>query len=656
VNNIPESPDKERPQQHSVSNIFIIASALLVALIVLAVAAPSWTEHAFVTAQTQLVNSASWFYVLVVASIAIALIYFAASSLSDIRLGPDDSRPDYSYPTWFSMLFSAGIGIGLLFFGVAEPVMHYLMPPEGTPETIAAAQQALEITFFHWGLHAWAIYALVGLGLAYFGYRHNLPFTLRSTLYPVLGDRIYGPIGDSVDIFAIIGTVLGVATSLGFGVAQINAGLHYLFGVPNLVSIQAGIIGAVTILATASALSGLNRGIRILSQVNMSLAVLLLILVFTTGESVQLMQTLMQNIGIYLSGLVGKTFDLYAYAPNDWIGGWTLFYWGWWISWSPFVGMFIARISRGRTIREFILGVILVPVGFTFTWMTVFGNSAINLIRDHGPSLSEAVLENNAIALFKFLEYYPMNEIISLIAIAMIVIFFVTSADSGALVVNMLAAKGNEDNPVWQRIYWSCSIGLVAMILLFAGGLKSLQTATIMSALPFSFVLLLIVISLMKSLSTEKLKRKSMISSMNTTPHDVNIDWRERISRLNTTNTSEEVRVFIKEVGVPALQELHDAFDEQSVDSQVSIEEDAVTLAVKLDDGTNFAYQLKLREVEDHEDALTETDMSTARCEVYLREGFQHYDMMGYSEQQIINDMLNHCEKHGYFVHLARKI
>ncbi|MEQ3697579.1 MAG: BCCT family transporter [Pseudomonadales bacterium] len=656
MNNIPESPDKERPQQHSVSNIFIIASALLVALIVLAVAAPSWTEHAFVTAQTQLVNSASWFYVLVVASIAIALIYFAASSLSDIRLGPDDSRPDYSYPTWFSMLFSAGIGIGLLFFGVAEPVMHYLMPPEGTPETIAAAQQALEITFFHWGLHAWAIYALVGLGLAYFGYRHNLPFTLRSTLYPVLGDRIYGPIGDSVDIFAIIGTVLGVATSLGFGVAQINAGLHYLFGVPNLVSIQAGIIGAVTILATASALSGLNRGIRILSQVNMSLAVLLLILVFTTGESVQLMQTLMQNIGIYLSGLVGKTFDLYAYAPNDWIGGWTLFYWGWWISWSPFVGMFIARISRGRTIREFILGVILVPVGFTFTWMTVFGNSAINLIRDHGPSLSEAVLENNAIALFKFLEYYPMNEIISLIAIAMIVIFFVTSADSGALVVNMLAAKGNEDNPVWQRIYWSCSIGLVAMILLFAGGLKSLQTATIMSALPFSFVLLLIVISLMKSLSTEKLKRKSMISSMNTTPHDVNIDWRERISRLNTTNTSEEVRVFIKEVGVPALQELHDAFDEQSVDSQVSIEEDAVTLAVKLDDGTNFAYQLKLREVEDHEDALTETDMSTARCEVYLREGFQHYDMMGYSEQQIINDMLNHCEKHGYFVHLARKI
>lgn len=654
--NIPESPEKARPQQHRVSNIFVIASVLLVGLIVLAVVAPSWTEHAFVTAQTQLVNSASWFYILVVASIAIALIYFAASSVSDIRLGPDDSRPDYSYPTWFSMLFSAGIGIGLLFFGVAEPVMHYLMPPAGAPETIAAAQQALEITFFHWGLHAWGIYALVGLGLAYFGYRHNLPFTLRSTLYPVLGDRIYGPIGDSVDIFAIIGTVLGVATSLGFGVAQINAGLHYLFDVPNSVSIQAGIIGAVTILATASVLSGLNRGIRILSQVNMSLAVLLLILVFTTGESVHLMQTLMQNIGIYLSGLVGKTFDLYAYAPNDWIGGWTLFYWGWWISWSPFVGMFIARISRGRTIREFILGVILIPVGFTFTWMTVFGNSAINLIRDHGSSLSEAVLENNAIALFKFLEYYPMTEIISLIAIAMIVIFFVTSADSGALVVNMLAAKGNEDNPVWQRIYWSCSIGLVAMILLFAGGLKSLQTATIMSALPFSFVLMLIVISLMKSLSTEKLKRKSMISSMNTTPHDVNIDWRERISRLNTTNTAEEVRIFIKEVGVPALQELHDAFDAQSVESQVSIETDAVTLAVKLDDGTNFAYQLKLRDVEEHRDPLTETDISTARCEVYLREGFQHYDVMGYSIQQIINDMLNHCEKYGYFVHLSRKL
>ncbi|RMA80285.1 BCCT family transporter [Umboniibacter marinipuniceus] len=653
--NSSESPQNKRPKREGISNVFITSSALLVALIVLAVAAPSWTEHAFIAAQSQIVDSASWFYVLVVASIAIALIYFAASSLSDIRLGPDDSRPDYSYPTWFSMLFSAGIGIGLLFFGVAEPVMHYLMPPVGTPETIEAAEQALEITFFHWGLHAWGIYALVGLALAYFGYRHNLPFTLRSTLYPVLGNRIYGPIGDSVDIFAIIGTVLGVATSLGFGVAQINAGLHYLFDVPNSVSIQAGIIVAVTILATASVLSGLNRGIRILSQVNMSLAVLLLILVFTTGETVHLMQTLMQNIGIYLSGVVGKTFDLYAYAPNDWIGGWTLFYWGWWISWSPFVGMFIAKISRGRTIREFILGVILIPVGFTFTWMTVFGNSAINLIREHGQSLSGAVLENNAIALFKFLEYFPMTEVVSLIAILMIVIFFVTSADSGALVVNMLAAKGNENNPVWQRIYWSFSIGLVAMILLFAGGLKSLQTATIISALPFSFVLLLIVISLMKSLNTEKLKRESMLNTMNTTPHDQDMDWRERINRLNTTNSPNEVRSFIREVGVPALQELHDAFDEQSVDSEISIEEDAVTLAVKLDDGTSFAYQLKLREVDHHLDALTDSEVSTARCEVYLREGFQHYDIMGYSEQQIIKDMLNHCEKHGYFVHLARK-
>ena len=653
--NSSESPQNKRPQREGISNVFIISSALLVALIVLAVAAPSWTEHAFVAAQSQIVDSASWFYVLVVASIAIALIYFAASRLSDIRLGPDDSRPDYSYPTWFSMLFSAGIGIGLLFFGVAEPVMHYLMPPVGTPETIAAAEQALEITFFHWGLHAWGIYALVGLALAYFGYRHNLPFTLRSTLYPVLGDRIYGPIGDSVDIFAIIGTVLGVATSLGFGVAQINAGLHYLFDVPNSISIQAGIIVAVTILATASVLSGLNRGIRILSQVNMSLAVLLLILVFTTGETVHLMQTLMQNIGIYLSGVVGKTFDLYAYAPNDWIGGWTLFYWGWWISWSPFVGMFIAKISRGRTIREFILGVILIPVGFTFTWMTVFGNSAINLIREHGQSLSGAVLENNAIALFKFLEYFPMTEVVSLIAILMIVIFFVTSADSGALVVNMLAAKGNEDNPVWQRIYWSFSIGLVAMSLLFAGGLKSLQTATIISALPFSVVLLLIVISLMKSLNTEKLKRESMLNSMNTTPHDQDMDWRERINRLNTTNSPSEVRAFIKNVGVPALQELHDAFDEQSVDSEVSVDEDAVTLAVKLDDGTSFAYQLKLREVDNHQDALTDSATTTARCEVYLAEGFQHYDIMGYSEQQIIKDMLNHCEKHGYFVHLARK-
>lgn len=286
--------------------------------------------------------------------------------------------------------FSAGMGIGLMFFGVAEPVMHYLSPPVGTPETVAAAKEAMRLTFFHWGLHAWAIYAIVALILAFFSYRHGLPLTLRSALYPIIGDRIYGPVGHAVDIFAVIGTVFGVATSLGYGVLQVNAGLNHLFGVPINETVQVILIVVITGLATISVVSGLDKGIRILSELNLGLALLLLALVLCLGPTVLLLKSFVENTGGYLSELVSKTFNLYAYEPKSskWLGGWTLLYWGWWLSWSPFVGMFIARVSRGRTIREFVTGVLFVPAGFTLMWMTVFGNSAIYLIMNQGPQTS----------------------------------------------------------------------------------------------------------------------------------------------------------------------------------------------------------------------------------------------------------------------------
>ena len=443
-----------------------------------------------------------------VAIILLSVAFLALSRYGDIKLGPDHSEPDYRNFTWFAMLFSAGMGIGLMFFGVAEPVMHFMAPPVGEGGTATAAREAMKITFFHWGLHAWAIYAVVALTLAFFCYRHGLPLTLRSALYPLIGNRIHGPIGHAVDIFAIIGTVLGVATSLGLGVAQINNGLNHLFGVPVGVTTQIILIIVTCGLATLSVASGLDKGIRILSEANLVLAAVLLLFVLVAGPTVFLFQTFVQNTGAYLSDIVNKTFNLYAYEPTDWIGGWTLFYWGWWIAWSPFVGLFIARISRGRTIREFVSGVLLVPAGFTLFWMTVFGDTAIHFILVDGiKGFAETVQGDSSLALFAFLEQLPWSGVVSIVAIAMVAVFFVTSADSGALVVDLLASGGAERTPMLQRIFWSLLMGAVAIALLLADGLTALQTATIASALPFSVILLLSLWGLFKALKLDATKR-----------------------------------------------------------------------------------------------------------------------------------------------------
>src|SRR5690606_21218649 len=500
--------DATRPRATLNPPVFFGAALLLLALVLLSVVQPEQIQALFARAQTWIVIHLSWVYVLAVALILLAVVFLAMSRYGDIKLGPDHSEPDYSRTTWFAMLFSAGMGIGLMFFGVAEPVMHFLDPPVGEGGTALAAREAMKITFFHWGLHAWAIYAIVALILGYFSFRHGLPLTLRSALYPLIGERIHGPIGHAVDIFAILGTVLGVATSLGMGVTQINTGLNHLFGLTVSVPVQLVLLVITTALATLSVVSGLDVGIRRLSELNLGLAVLLMLFILVLGPTVFILQTYVQNTGSYLSDLVNKTFNLYAYQPNDWIGGWTLFYWGWWLAWSPFVGLFIARISRGRTIRDFVAGVMLVPTAFTLLWMTVFGDSAIHMILVDGvASLGEAVRADTSLALFAFLEQFPFASLISTVAVVMVVVFFVTSADSGAMVVDMLAAGGTARTPVWQRIFWASTMGLVAIALLLADGLTALQTATIVSALPFTLALLCAIWGLFRALKLDATKR-----------------------------------------------------------------------------------------------------------------------------------------------------
>lgn len=645
--------------------VFYPPAIIIFALVFFASIAPQTAQSLFGSAQSWIMEHTSWFYVLTVALILIAIVVLALSRYGDIKLGPDHSQPDYSNPTWFSMLFAAGMGIGLMFFGVAEPVMHYLTPPVGEPGTAETAKEAMKLTFFHWGLHAWGIYAIVALILAYFCFRHDLPLTLRSALYPLIGERIYGPIGHAIDIFAVIGTVLGIATSLGFGVLQINSGLNYLFDLPVGAGIQVILIIVATFLATLSVASGLDKGIRRLSEITLVLAIILMIYVLVFGPTTFLFKSFIENTGGYLSEIVNKTFNLYAYEPTDWIGGWTLFYWGWWISWSPFVGIFIARISRGRTIRQFITGVMLVPTGFTLAWMTVFGNTAIDLILNQGATqLATLVSTDSSLALFGFLEHFPLTSLLSVIAMCMVMLFFVTSADSGSLVLDMLASGGQLNTPLWQRIFWASSTGVVAIALLLSGGLQALQTVTIASALPFSIGLLATMWGLFRSLNidaTKKVLRYQTPGVVRTGSN--NRSWQQRLHTMVNFPRRAHINRFLDEVVSPACNEIADELRKQGFDVEVQSSGDSqVQLEVQHDSEARFLYEVRARAYllpdfinqGDEEEGSEREERKYFRAEVHLMEGGQDYDIMGWSRDEVIEDILSQYEQHMHFLHVVR--
>ena len=654
--------DNKKPRKAEINPpVFFGSAILIIAFVIFAAFFSDTASVVFKDTQSWIVDTFGWFYLLAVGFFLVFSIGLAMTSYGAIKLGPDHSEPDYGYLSWFAMLFSAGMGIGLLFFGVAEPIMHFSAPPVGEGGDIAAAREAMSITFFHWGLHAWAIYAVVGLSLAYFGFRHNLPLTIRSSLYPLIGERIYGPIGHAVDIFAVLGTMFGVATSLGLGVLQVNAGLTYMFDLPaESVSLQIGLIAAITVLATISVVAGLDSGIKRLSELNLGLAILLMLFVLFAGPTLFLLQTFVQNTGNYLSEVVNKTFNLYAYDPSGWIGGWTLFYWGWWIAWSPFVGMFIARVSRGRTIRQFILGVLFVPVGFTFMWMTFFGGTAINMeLGELSGVISNAVSENNAIAIYAMFEQMPLSMISAGLATILVVTFFVTSSDSGSLVIDMITSNGHPKPPVWQRIFWALTEGCVAAALLLAGGLKALQTASIAGALPFVVIMLLMCFGLMKGLRMEGIKR--LIIGVPQTPVSTGrqVSWKQRLKNLSDYPDKASMQTFLLEVVKPALKKVSAELKTTGVDADVVSKKDSIELVVSYGGERDFVYGVhSVRHLMPSFalDALEDDDDETKRYyrgEVYLAEGSQHYDLYGYNQEQVIDDILIQYEKHMHFLHIV---
>lgn len=643
----------------------VVLPSLLVlgALLMLCGFYPQRADQLFGSAQAWVVTNFDWFYTVAVTGFLVFLVLIAWSRYGDIRLGPDDAKPEFSFASWTAMLFAAGMGIGLMYFGVGEPLQHYLNPPTQEAGTPAAAREALTSTFFHWGFQAWAIYGVMGLVLAYFGFRYNLPLTMRSGLYPLLQKRINGPIGHSVDAFALVGTIAGLATTLGYGALQLAAGLNLVTGWDTgTTAFRIAVIVVVVGLAGLSAASGLDKGVKRLSEVNLLITFALLGFVLLCGPTVFLLQAFSENIGNYLSSLVGMSLRTFTYevAKDDgWFGGWTILYWAWWISWSPFVGMFIARISRGRTVREFIVGVLFIPTAFNLLWMTVFGNGAIWIDTHVAQGALSATASNVDALLFRFFEYLPLAKAVSWIAVLLITLFFVTSADSGAYVVDAIASRGHPQSPVWQRLFWAVVLGVTAVVLLLAGGLKALQAMTLVTALPVAAIMVLLCIGLWRGMKADLAHAGQDLAPA--TSFWTGQHWRKRLEQIVRQPTEADVNRFLKVSVLPAMQEVVAEMRKQGVDARVQ-DDTAVTegadagsvrLIVPITGLRDFVYGVRpvtrrlpgfmLTEVTDDEANVRRHVVEPI---TFFEDGREGYDVQYLRQEELIADILRNYERY----------
>ncbi|HEQ1931528.1 TPA: choline BCCT transporter BetT, partial [Pseudomonas aeruginosa] len=648
---------------------FYGAAILILLFAAVVIGFPQRAGEWLLAAQTWASQTVGWYYLLAMTLYLIFVVVTALSGYGKIKLGADHDEPEFSYLSWAGMLFAAGISITLFFFCVSEPLTHFLQPPQGEAGTQEAARQAMELLFLHWGLHGWGVFALVAMALAYFAYRHNLPLALRSALYPLIGKRINGPIGYTVDCFGIIATVFGLGADMGFGVLQLNSGLDYLYTIPHTHPVQMALIVLMMGAAISVAVSGVDKGIRILSDINMLLACSLLLFVLFAGPTQHLLNTLVQNVGDYLGHLPGKSFDLYAYGgPSDWLGSWTVFYWAWWIAWAPFVGLFIARISRGRTIREFVFGVLFIPLGFTLAWMSIFGNSALEQALGGASELGRVAIEQPSMALYQMLQNYPWSRAVITVTVLVSFVFFVTSADSGTVVLSTLSAHGgsaDDDGPKWLRVFWGSVTALVTGGLLFAGSIDALKSAVVLTSLPFSLILLLMMWGLHKAFYMESQRQRARshsLAPLMSGNGKRSGGWKRRLSQAVHFPSRDEVYRFMNDVVRPAISEVSEVFREKglAVDAQLDPGNASLSLEIGHGEQHRFLYQVLMRGYFTPSFAragmggLHLKNRRYFRAEVHLAEGSQDYDLMGYTKEQIINDMLDQYERHLQFLHLVR--
>jgi len=486
-------------------SVFLLSSGIILFFIAVGIITPDLLESVSQSIHAWILDYFSWLYLISAFFFLIFVLGIALSQYGTIKLGYDAERPQYSFFGWVAMLFAAGMGIGLIFWGVSEPLLHFLMPPPFlTSSSPEAASFAMRYVFFHWGIHPWAIYTIVSLSIAYFSFRRGMPALISSCFYPVLGERIYGMPGKLVDVLSVFATVFGTATSLGFGALQIHAGFTHLYGISSAISVTIGIIVIATALFMASAILGVEKGIQILSKINIIIAIVLLLFIFLLGPTSYILNIFTSTLGGYINNAIDLSLQSYPFAGYEWSRDWTVFYWAWWISWSPFVGLFIARISRGRTIREFVLAVLSIPSLFTFIWFSVFGGSALYLELEQGVDLARVAGEDVSLALLVFFEQYPVSGLLSLIAILLLIVFFVTSANSATVVLGSITSGGSMIVPMYKKVIWGLSLSTVAIVLLLTGGLDALQMMAITAAFPFMIVMVILCYTLWIGLSQEK--------------------------------------------------------------------------------------------------------------------------------------------------------
>lgn len=663
--------DAETPDWTLNKPVFLSAALITLAVTVWCVALP---DQAFSTLET-IVGWVSaglgWYYIALTTAVLVFVVFLGVSRYGRVRLGPEHSRPEFSTGAWAAMLFAAGIGTDLVFYAVYEPAYQYLNPPVIEGGTVQAAREGTVWTLFHYGLSGWGMYSLMGMALGYFAYRMGLPLAVRSALYPLIGKRVDGPLGTAADTAAILGTIFGVATSLGIGVVSLNVGLEVVFGLAVGLPVQIGLIVLAIGIATLSAVSGVERGIKLISQFNVLLAIGLAAYVLVTGRTAFLLNSLVLNVGDYVRMLPGLTNQTFAYEDTgDWMSLWTLFFWAWWIAWAAFVGMFLARISRGRTIRQFVAGTMLIPFSYIVMWITIFGNAAIGQIRNGNTDLRDVVNDASGpdTALWELLQQYPGFTVVAGLFILIGLLFYVTSADSGALVMANLSStlrSANHDAGPSLRIFWAVATGALTLAILAAGNIYALQYATIIVGLPFAVVMVGVMWGLWKALSAEahlEDSRRNLSGALSgrTTPVDRDRrSWQARLHRAMDFPDRKRVDEYLATAATPALQEVAKELAAREVDAVVeSVLDESDEPAVELRAGVGdepFVYRLQRvgAALPSYGGRVPRGEDRYYRLEVHLRDGGRGYDAMGYTQAQLIDDVLDQYEQHLEFLRLA---
>lgn len=651
--------------------VFLGSSAGVLLIALWALISPDSAANVLGVAVGAISKWFGWFYIGLAAIILIFVFFLGFSRYGETRLGPPNSRPEFSTFSWASMLFAAGIGTDILFFSVAGPVSQYMHPPVGEGQTIEAAREATVWTLFHYGITGWGMYALMGMALGYFAYRRKKPLSVRSALYTIFGDKLNGPLGHIVDAAAILGTIFGVATTLGIGVVQLNVGLEILFGIKQGIGAQIGLVILAVVMATISATTGIHKGIRFLSQLNVILAMFLAGWVFFTGRTYFLLNAIVMNIGDFIWSFPRRSLETFAYSDvNAWMAAWTLFFWAWWVAWASFVGMFLARISRGRTLREFVVGTMLIPFSYVLMWVAIFGNAAIDMIRQGNTTIGEIALKTPEMGFYLLLDQCPAAVFIMGIATFVGLLFYVTSADSGALVMANLSSflpTVRCDAPGWLRVFWAAVTGLLTIGMLLVGGIPALQNATIIMGLPFSVVMILVMIGLAKALKQDRRARqlrahsaRNILAGTGSIAGRLETNWRDRLNRTFGQVTPLEAQAYLDRVAEPALRDFATELNKQGIPAKVIRKDDdpleQVDTQTRIYDRVKltafsgpdqFVYRILAVDTPGTIYAGSSLDTSrSTRLEVHLPDNDQDYDVMGYSRSAIIQDAFDHFDRY----------